>query len=44
MSMRIVLVVELDPDAPLQYAEELTDHLRGLRWVENVRWQVIEDE
>ncbi len=37
---RIVLIVELDPEAPLAYVEELSRKIKEYRWVEGVTWEL----
>ena len=41
--MRARIVLEIDENAPLEYINELTTWLRKFRYVEEARFEVIQD-
>lgn len=40
---RVRIVVEMEPDAPLDYLDFLTAHIRSFRYIREARWEVVED-
>jgi len=40
----IVIMVEMDENAPVAYVAELSEYIKGFRWVKDVKWKIQDDE